>query len=191
MHWSHNNRDVLDLRVHYNFAHRSALTSRMFKQKQRSFMIVSYEKQTDMCNFTETERLPTDRCWCDIADRPPTFFTQRFVSNFWVEPAGVMGSPNGFAVHGREGGSSLRCLWKRREVVLEQTVIQARPDLCFTPPHGCHPLLAINQVRTKVKPPMESTTPSMESATPHDAPPPHWCANPPAHCGVWQWLAAA
>ncbi len=45
-------------------------------------------------------------------------------------------------------------------------------------PHGCHPLLAINQVdlRTKVKPPMKS-------ATPHDAPP------PPS--GVWRCLVAA
>ncbi len=34
----------------------------------------------------------------------------------------------------------LRCLWKRRKVVLEQTVIQARPrPMLFPPPHGCHP----------------------------------------------------
>ena len=30
----------------------------------------------------------------------------------------------------------LRCLWKRRQVVLEQIVVQAWQDLCFTPHRG-------------------------------------------------------
>ena len=46
-------------------------------------------------------------------------------------------------------------------------------DLWFRwTPHRCHPPPAINQVRTKVKHPMESAT-------------------PPSHRGVWWWLVAA
>ena len=63
----------------------------------------------------------------------------------------------------------LRCLWKRREVILEQTVNQARPDLCFTPPprnEKCH---------------------SPWCATPTDVHP-HGKCHPPARCGVWWWL---
>ncbi len=51
----------------------------------------------------------------------------------------------------------LRCLWKRRQVVLEQR------DLCFLP------LLAINQVRTKVnRPPQGYATPPLTC--------PYWCS---------------
>ena len=80
-------------------------------------------------------------------------------------------------------GFLLRCLWKRREVVLEQTVIQARPDLCFTPTPMDAPLLAINQVRTKVNPQWKVPPPMMHHPPPHDVPPqlmhhPHWCATP-------------
>ncbi len=39
----------------------------------------------------------------------------------------------------------------KKGVVLKQTVVQAWGDLCFSP-HRCHPLPAINQVRTQVNP---------------------------------------
>ena len=69
-------------------------------------------------------------------------------------------------------------------VVLEQQ------DLWFSwPPYKCYPpLLAFNQVRTKVNPPRdmppphEKCHPPMKSATPHE----RW--HPPSlHCGVWRW----
>ncbi len=67
-----------------------------------------------------------------------------------------------------------------------------RPLLCL-PPYGCHPLPAINQVRTKVNPhghatPMESATPHW-CATPMMCHPPLMCHSLPAHRGAWQWLA--
>ena len=70
----------------------------------------------------------------------------------------------------------LRCRWKRREVELEQTMVQASWDLCFASPHGYHPLPAINQVRTKVNPPRDMSLP------PTDVPPPPTDMPPPLMC---------
>ncbi len=55
--------------------------------------------------------------------------------------------------------------------------------LVFTPPPWMPPppLLAINQVRTKVKSPPGICQTHMESATPHGK-----CHLPP-RCGVWRW----
>ncbi len=81
----------------------------------------------------------------------------------------------------------LRCLWKRREVVLELQWFCKQQDLWFSWPP---PLPAFNQVRTKVNPP------PMKSATlpPHEKCHPPWKAPPPPHgkhypprCGVWRW----
>ena len=90
----------------------------------------------------------------------------------------------------------LPCLWKRREVVLEQTEVQAWQDLwltSFPPPNGCQPLPAINQVRTKVnRPPPRDMPPSMESAIlPNEmCHPPPWCTTPPTHWHATPLLAA-
>ncbi len=70
------------------------------------------------------------------------------------------------------------CLWKKSQVVLELKWFCQQRDLCFIPPrHGCHPLLAINQVRTKVNPPPGICHLPMNCATP----PPLTC-HPP--CGA-------
>ncbi len=57
----------------------------------------------------------------------------------------------------------LRCLWKRREVVLEQTVVQAWRDLCFTPPPA-----------------------GLQPSKDQSQTPPPWKV-PPPYCGVWRW----
>ncbi len=102
---------------------------------------------------------------------------------------------------------------RRGNFVLEQTVIQARRDLC----HGCHPLPAIKSVPKSNTPPPRNVPPSMESATPnwcttlygkchppHDVPPPMESATPMMHhpsptdvpsppCSLWcrGWQVAA
>ena len=59
-----------------------------------------------------------------------------------------------------ERALSLRYLWKRREVALKQTAVQAWQDLCFSPPPmNATPQPSINQVRTKVNPPQGYATP--------------------------------
>ena len=65
----------------------------------------------------------------------------------------------------------LRCLWKRRQVLLELQWFHEQWDICFIKPlHRCHPLPAINQVRTKVNAPQGMCHPT-------DVPPP-WFATP-------------
>ena len=70
---------------------------------------------------------------------------------------------------------------KRREVVLEQILVQARWDLWFPPPsHGFQTPPAINQVRTKVKPPPYGKCHPLEMyhPPPWNVPPPLTCLTP-------------
>ena len=90
----------------------------------------------------------------------------------------------------RFGVFLLRCLWKRREVVLELQWFREQQDLWFSwpppPPWMPPPLLAFNQVRTKVNPPGICHPPWC--TTPHGKHhPPPWKVSPPS---LW-WMAMA
>ena len=65
----------------------------------------------------------------------------------------------------------LRCLWKRRQVALEQTVIQAWQDLCFTP--------------TPWMPPPSA---SHQSSKDQSQTPPPWKVPPPPPTGAAKYI---
>ena len=67
--------------------------------------------------------------------------SQTIQSHFWMRalkfasnPLMLLACRVNITIHHNRFRLLLRCLWKKREVVLEQTVIQAWWDLCFTPP---------------------------------------------------------